>query len=90
MNEVQTALRLGASILAMLALPFWLGIMRADTMILAAFCVVAGLALTLADDWVEVSNGWVSPGAVIDDVALCTISIAVPASFCFAAAVRFT
>ncbi len=86
MEESDAPLRLGTSLLAMLVLPFWLGTLGAGAMDLAAFCLLSGFALTLVDDWLEVSNGWMSAGAVIDDMALYSLSIAVPASLSFTAA----
>lgn len=87
--EIDTALRLGASLLAMLVLPFWLGTAGSSGMALAAFCLLAGLALTIVVDWPEVTSDRMSAAALLDDVALYTLSIVVPAGLSFAAARQF-
>jgi hypothetical protein len=87
--EIDTPLRLGTSLLAMLVLPFWLGTAGSSAMALAAFCLLAALALAIVVDWPEVTNGRMSPAALLDDVALYTLSIAVPAGLSFATARQF-
>lgn len=88
MDDTDVPLSLAASLLAMLVLPFWLGTMQVGGTTLAAFCMLSGCVLTLADDWAELSQGLIEADGVIGDAALRTLSIGVPATFAFFAAVH--
>jgi hypothetical protein len=88
LDDLDPWLSLGASLLAMTFLPFWLGSMHVNVGILAVFCLLAGASLTIAEGWNDFTSGVVGSEGLIEDIALRTISVLVPATISFVAAAR--
>lgn len=90
MDNLDPWLSLGPSSCAMALLPFWLGSMHVNVAMLAAFCLVAGASLTLAEGWEDFTSGFVGLESLIEDIGLRTVSVLVPATLSFATAARLT
>jgi hypothetical protein len=90
LGDLDPWLSLGVSLLAMTFLPFWLGSMHVNVGMLAAFCLLSGASLTIAEGWNDITGGFVGLAGLIEDIALRTISVLVPATFAFVAAARLT
>lgn len=80
MRDPHSTFGLGASLAAMFVLPFWLGTCASSASSLVLFCIIAGLGLTVADGWSEMSAGTEPLLDIVEDAALRTLSVAAPAT----------
>lgn len=90
MEDSDLFFSLFASWLAMVVLPFWLGSMDVNGGTLAAFCLLAGGLLAIAEAWDDFTGGFVESDVLIEDIALRTVGVLVPATISFAAAALLT
>jgi hypothetical protein len=90
LEDLDLFFRLFASWLAMVILPFWLGSIHVNVGTLAAFCLLAGASLALAEDCEDFTGGFVGLDVLIEDIALRTVGVLVPAIASFAAAALLT
>lgn len=88
MVEHGTGLQVGTHVFAMLVLPFSLGLVHAGGGWLILLCIFAGMALAMLDYSQDLGSDYFPLQGLLDDIALRTASVALPACLSFSVASR--